>query len=126
MLFMFPESPLKLLFNCNKFYTGETSRNLNKRIYDHKYVKTGNSTNYLAAHNILTNHTFDFQNFDIFAFIHDKNKRSIIEACYRAYHNTTPQRQVFFKISPSQGKIILKEFKIHTKLASLSEKNLKQ
>ena len=94
--------------NCNEFYIGETSRNLNKRIYEHKNdFKTANATNSLVSHYILTNHTFDFQNSAIFAFIHDKNKR-IIEACSITHHNTIPQREVFFKISPSIGKIKLK------------------
>ena len=45
---------------------------------------------------VLPNKTFDFQNSAIFAFIHDKNKRRIIEACFIAYHNTTEQWQGFF------------------------------
>ena len=108
-----------LLPNCNKFYIGETSRNLNERIYEHKKknFKTVNTTNCLVSHNILTNYTFVFQYSAIFAFIHDKNKRRIIEACSieTPQHNTTMTRFFFFKISPSIGKIILKEFKIHTK-----------
>ena len=73
------------------------------------------TTNSLVSHDILTNHTIDFQNFAIFAFIHDKNKRRMIEACSIAHHDTIPQLQSFFKISPSIGKTILKEFKIHSK-----------
>ena len=42
------------------------------------------------------NHTFDFQNSVIFALIHDKNKRRIIEACSIAHQSTIPQRQGFF------------------------------
>ena len=80
-----------------------------------KVFKTGNTTNSLVFYNILTNHTFDFQNSAIFAFIHDKNKRRIIEVCSIIHHNTIPQWQGFFKISLSIGKMILKEFKIHTK-----------
>ena len=53
-----------------------------------KDLKIGNTTNSLASHNILTNHTFDFQNSAIFAFIHDKNKRRRIEACFIAHYNT--------------------------------------
>ena len=94
-----------------KYYIGETSRNLNKRIYEHKKdFKTGD-TNSLVSHNILTKYTFDFQNSAMFAFIHDKSKRIIIEACSIVHPNTILQWQGFFKI----GKIILKEFKIHTK-----------
>ena len=75
-----------------------------------KGFEFGYTTNSLVSYNILTNHTFDFQNSAIFAFIHDKNKRRIIEVCSIAHHNTIPQRQGFFKISPSIGKIILKDF----------------
>ena len=50
-----------------------------------KDFKTGNTTNSLVSHNILTNLTYDFQYSAIFAFIHDKNKR-ITEACSIAYH----------------------------------------
>ena len=77
----------------HKFYTGETSWNLNKRIYEHKKdFKTGNTSNSLVSHNISTNHIFYFQNSAIFAFIHDKNKRRIIEAYSITHHNTIPQQ----------------------------------
>ncbi len=39
-----------------------------------KNFKTGNTTNSLVSHNILTNYTFDFQNSAIFVFIYDKKK----------------------------------------------------
>ena len=39
----------------------------------------------------LTNPTFDFQNSAIFAFIHDKNKRRIFQACSITHHNTIPR-----------------------------------
>ena len=55
-----------------------------------KNFKTGNTTNSLVSHNILTNHTFHLQNLAIFPFIHDKNKQRIIEACSIAHHNTIP------------------------------------
>ena len=55
-----------------------------------KDFKTGNTTNSLVSHNILTNYTFDFQNSAIFVFIHDKNERRIIEARFIAHHNTIP------------------------------------
>ena len=38
-----------------------------------KTLKTGNTTKFSVSYNILTNHTFNFQNSAIFAFIHDKN-----------------------------------------------------
>ena len=67
-----------------------------------KPFKIGNTTHFLVSHNILTNHTFDFQNSAIFASIHDKNKRRIIEACSLErtthYHNN----KVFFNITVSR------------------------
>ena len=79
--------------NYNKFYIGETNRNLNKRFYElKKDLKTGRVTKSWAFHNILTNHTFDLQNSVIFAFIDDRDKRRIIEACSTPYHNIMPQR----------------------------------
>ena len=90
--------------------------NLNKRIYEYKKdFKTSNTTNSLFSHDILTNHTFDFQNSAKFTFIHDNNKRKIIEAYSVVHHNIIRQRQGFFIISPSIGKIMFKEFKIHSK-----------
>ena len=64
-------------------------------MYIKKDVTTGNTTNSFVSQNILTNHTFDFQNSAVFASIHDKKKRSIIEAGSIAHHNTIPQ--VFFQ-----------------------------
>ena len=75
--------------NCNKFYIGKTSRNLNK-IHGHKKtLLTGNRTNFLVSHKILTKHTLDFKNFAIFAFIHYKNKRIIIGTFSLTHRNTT-------------------------------------
>ena len=94
--------------NRDKFYIRKTSKNLHKRLDEHeKYFKTGNSTNSLVSYNISTNHTFDFENSAIFAFIHDRDKRRIIQACSIPYHNTIPQRQFFFSKYQFLGKIIL-------------------
>ena len=104
--------------NFNNFDIGEIIRNLSKRIYEHKKdFNPGNTKNSLVSYNILTKHTFDFQNSAIFALIHDDHKRRRIEACSIAHHNTIPPHNTttakfFFKISPFIGKI-LKEFKIH-------------
>ena len=57
-------------------YIGKTSRNLNVRIYELNDFKNGNTTNSLVSYNISTNHTFDFKNSTIFAFIHDRDKHA--------------------------------------------------
>ena len=101
-----------LLQNCS--HLGKTSRNLNKKIHKHKKdFKTGNTTNSLVSHNISTNHTFDFQKSNIFAFIHDRDKRRIIEAFSILYFDTLLQRQSFYKMSSSLTEIIIKDFKIY-------------
>ena len=93
---------------------GETARNLNKRIYEHKKdFKSGNKTNFLVWNNILANNTFDFHNSTIFAFIHDRDKHWIIKASSITYFDTIIQRQGFYRISPSLVKMIQKDFDIH-------------
>ena len=69
--------------------------------------------NSLVSHSILTNHTFDFYNSTIFAFIHDRDKRRIIKACALTNYDTITQRQGFYKISPFLAKKVLKDFNIY-------------
>ena len=86
-----------------------------------KDFKTSNTTNSLVSHNILTNHTFDFQIFVIFPFIHDKNKRIIFEACSTAHHNTITQRQDFFQNFTIYNKNNMKRIQNpHFRIAPLS------
>ena len=85
----------------------------NESINIKKDFKTCNTTNSLVSHNILSNHTFDFQNSVIFTFIHDKNKRRIIEACSIAYRNTILQQKGIFKIFYRKNNP--KRMKIHAK-----------
>ena len=82
--------------------------------------KTGNTTNSVVSLNVLTNHAFDFQNSAIFAFIHDKNNRRIMEACSIAHNNTIPQ-QVFLKSFFIYRKNDIKRIQnSHDRLVSLS------
>ena len=53
-----------------------------------KDLKSGSITKFVVSHNVLTNHTFDFHNSTIFAFIHDRDKRRIIEACSITHFDT--------------------------------------
>ena len=71
-------------------------RNLGEQILRALGKKIDNATYSLVYHYILTNHNFDFQNSAIFAFIHDKSKRRIIEAYPITYHNSIPLQKVFF------------------------------
>ena len=97
-----------------KLYIGETSRNLPKRINEHEnHFKSGNISNSLIIHNISTNHTFYFQHSNFIAFIHDKNKRRIIELSAISYYKTIQQRSGFYKISPYLFKMMLKDFNLY-------------
>ena len=49
----------------------------------------------------------------MFAFIHDRDKHRIIEACSITHFDTILQRQSYYKIKPSQEKMMLKDFSIH-------------
>ena len=75
----------------DRMYVEKVKRKKNVWWFVYFCHKTGNTTNSSVSHNILTNHTLDFQNSAIFTFIHDKNKRRIIEPCSIA-HNTTTTR----------------------------------
>ena len=66
-----------------------------ERINEHKKdFQTGKISNSLVSHNILTNHTFDFQNSAIFAFIHEENKKKNNWTMFHSAtkHNTTMTR----------------------------------
>ena len=80
-----------------------------------KDFKTGNTTNSLVSQNILTNHTFDFQNSAIFAFIHNKNKR-ISEACSIIHHKD----KVFSNFTIYRKNNIKRIQNSHLRLAPLS------
>ena len=46
---------------CNKHYISETQRNLEKRIYEHKWsIKTNDNWNGLFSHMLELKHTFNF------------------------------------------------------------------
>ena len=51
-----------LPLDCNEKFVGETSRNLQKRIYEHKRnLIKGNVNNSMVIQNLETNHKFDFK-----------------------------------------------------------------
>ena len=47
--------------DCQASYIGETGRNLNRRLMEHKQAtKTGDANNHIAVHHQLTNHNIDW------------------------------------------------------------------
>ena len=61
---------------------------------------------------VSNNHTFDFQHSNIIAFMHDKNKRRIIEPSAISYYKIMQQGPGFYKISPYRAKMILEDFNL--------------
>ena len=97
--------------NCPRSYIGETKRNLPKRINENRRdFKSSHLFNCLVIHNILTNHTFDFQYTNHISLIYNKNERTIIESSATSYCTTIKQKPEFFKITPFLAKMMLKNF----------------
>jgi len=73
--------------DCNKFYIGETGRNLKQRIKEHKTaIQSFNTNNGLAVHSINSGHTIDFCNSSVLAQCSDTIKRRVIESAYIQAH----------------------------------------
>ena len=93
--------------DCPRLYIGKTSRNLPKRIKEHKVVyKSGNFSKAFGINNITMKQKFDYQHSNIIAFILDKNKYRKRESSSISHYNTIEQRPGFYKISPYLAKII--------------------
>ena len=75
-----------------------------------KIFKFGNTSNSSVTHNISNGHVCDFQNSTITAFIDDKDKHRIIEACSIYSFNTIFQRPGIYQILPTFNKKDAKRF----------------
>ena len=66
---------------CKLKYFDETSRNIHKRLNDHrKDISVGNLNNALLQHNSKLDHNFDFNAATMLVYIHNKRLRWIFEA----------------------------------------------
>ena len=98
--------------DCHKKYIGETSRNLKKRLYEHKRnIKFGDSNNCLFQHISKTQHMFNFRNASMIAYIHNKRLRQIFEASAISNIPNINSRSGFFNISAHLGKTIINSYK---------------
>ena len=67
--------------NCKLKYIGETARNVQKRIFEHKRdIRLGNLNNALFLHIYKSDYNFDFNAATKLAHIHQKRLREIFEA----------------------------------------------
>ena len=71
--------------------------------------------NDLVKHNLETNHNFDFEDFKMLVYIHNKKYQKIIESSIISNHNTVKQKLGFFQfvsLSLYLVKLVLKSYKI--------------
>ena len=75
--------------DCELVYIGETGRNLETRIKEHKYaVKSHNKNNALFHHKYETDHRINWQGSHLMYKCHDFRKRKIIESmCIQKFGN---------------------------------------
>ena len=84
------------ILDCNETYLGQTSLNINKRIYEERRdLKRVNINNSLVNHNLETNHYIIFKDSKMLVLMHDKKTPKIIESSVLSYH----KRNAAFSIS---------------------------
>ena len=93
---------------CSRSYYGETSRGLNKRIYEHKNdIKQHRSSNSLVVHIDEEGHLPQWQEAVVVHKGLQKKTRKIIEAAYITTEKVTNHRDGFIKLSRAAGKLII-------------------
>ncbi|XP_076038853.1 uncharacterized protein LOC143024028 [Oratosquilla oratoria] len=86
---------------CDKVYIGETSRDLNTRIREHRYdVRHDVTTNACVTHRNKENHLMDWKNAELLIREPDKIHRKCLEAAIIQGTNTIEQNRGMFNISP--------------------------
>lgn len=73
--------------DCNKIYIGETGKDLDARIKQHKYsIRTGQQSNAIFVHISENNHPVDWDNSKVIVKCKDRDERNIIESSFIKYH----------------------------------------
>ncbi|XP_076034214.1 uncharacterized protein LOC143021003 isoform X1 [Oratosquilla oratoria] len=86
---------------CDKVYIGETSRDLNTRIREHRYdVRHDVTTNACVTHRNKENHLMDWKNVELLIREPDKIRRKCLETAIIQGTNTIEQNRGMFNISP--------------------------
>ena len=89
--------------NCNKMYLGQSGKELQVRLNQHKYcVRTGNMSSALFVHINETNHCIDWKNSQEIVRCQDITKRNIIESCLikNGRDNLLNLSEGLFKLDP--------------------------
>ena len=88
--------------DCNKFYIGETGRNFNVRLKEHKRdIVNGKLASGVADHSRKHGHSFDFINSHLIFNCNDLLKRRIVESAIikHNYKNVTNLNEGFISVS---------------------------
>ena len=102
--------------DCDKEYIGETGRELEKRIREHRQaLRKDDQLNAVAQHRTNLNHNINLSNASVIHFEDDPMKRKLIEAAVISQFNTFDQRPGFMNIAEHLSKKLLKNFKIRLK-----------
>ena len=95
---------------CNKFYIGESGRDLSIRVKEHKSALIkGNTNNALALHNLNTNHDINFKDTSLLFHCNNLKVRRIIEAAYINSNscNTLNLNSGFFNLNNHVSHLII-------------------
>ena len=75
------------------FYIGETGRNLNVRLTEHKRAtKNGDVNNHIAEHHLHTNHRIDWDSAECVTYSTDYYKRLTLESWFTNLEQTPLNR----------------------------------
>ena len=75
--------------DCPASYIGETGRNLNARLTEHKRAtRNGDANNYIAVHHQLTNHNIDWDSAQCLSYSTNYFQRLTLESWYTNLEQT--------------------------------------
>ena len=94
-------------------YIGETSRNIKKRLYEHKLdISLDHRNNALFQHISKTNHHFNFYAATMLAYNDNKSWRQIFEAGAISLLSSVNKLPQFFNVSDFLSNLILNSYDI--------------
>ena len=99
---------------CDQVYIGETSRELDKRIREHKYACRIDDQNYACVvHRDKHNHHMSFNQSRIILREPDKTRRLCMEAALIQTNNTIEQNRGRFNLATTIPRLILPKSTVH-------------
>ena len=95
--------------DCDQVYIGETGRDLDTRIKEHKYAcKIGNSNNALFVHSFDNNHSIDWKSSQMLYKCSNFKKRRIVESVCIDKYNNFNLSEGMYKIDPVMRSLVVR------------------